>query len=73
MSVTNFVFMTFLVGTIQGSVKVCVSKNKCFEFSQMTHLMTSNEQNLNTKLLELIKIYIRYNVHFSIWIKFKQS
>ena len=34
------------------------------KLGQMTHLMTSNENILNTKLLELIKIYISYIVHF---------
>jgi len=66
MSETNFVFMVFLVETIQGSVKVCVSKNQCFDFGQMTHLVTSNEQNSNRKLLELIKIKTFYIDHFSI-------
>jgi len=28
------------------------------KLGQMTHLMTSNEKILNTKLLEIIKIYI---------------
>ena len=62
----KFVFMTFSVETIQGSVKVCVSKNQCFYFGQMTHLMTSNEQNLKRKLLEIIKIKTFYIDHFSI-------
>jgi len=29
--------------------------------------MTSDENILNTKVLELIKIYIWYMVHFCIW------
>jgi len=33
-------------------------KIECFKHGQMTHLMTSNETILNTKLLEIIKIYI---------------
>jgi len=33
------------------------------KLGQMTHLMTSNETILNTKLLELIEIYIWYIVH----------
>ena len=33
----------------------------------MTHLMTSNEKNLNTKLLEIIKIQSFYVDNFSIW------
>jgi len=49
------------------------SKIECFKLGQMTHLMTSNETVLNTKLLEIIKIYFWYNVHFSIWINFSQS
>ena len=48
-------------------------KIECFKLGQMTHLMTSNETILNTKLLEIIKIYIWYIVHFSIWINFSQS
>jgi len=48
-------------------------KIECFKLGQMTHLMTSNETILNTKLLEIIKIYIWYIGHFSIWINFSQS
>ena len=47
-------------------------KIECFKPCQMSHLMTSNETILNTKLLEIIKIYIWYIVHFSIWINFSQ-
>ena len=39
-------------------------KIECFKLGQMTHLMTSNETILNTKLLEMIKIYIWYNAIF---------
>ena len=45
-------------------------KIECFKLGQMTHLMTSNETILSTKLLEIIKIYIWYIVHFSMWINF---
>ena len=48
-------------------------KIECFKLGQMTHLMTSNETILNTKLLEIMKIYIWNIVHFSIWINFCQS
>jgi hypothetical protein len=34
MSGTNFVFMSFPFEAIQGSVKVCVSKNQYFDFGQ---------------------------------------
>jgi hypothetical protein len=43
------------------------------KLGQMTYLMTSNEKLLNTKLLELIKIYIWYMDHIFIWINFSKS
>jgi len=43
------------------------------KLDQMAHLMTSNEKILNTKLLEIIKIYILYIIHFYIWIILSQS
>jgi len=48
-------------------------KIECFKHGQMTNLMTSNETILNTKFLEIIKIYIWYIVYFPIWISFSQS
>jgi hypothetical protein len=43
------------------------------KLGQITYLMTSNEKLLNTKLLELIKIYILYMDHIFIWINFSKS
>jgi hypothetical protein len=43
------------------------------KLDQIAHLMTSNETILNIKLLEIIKIYILYIVHFFIWICLSQS
>ena len=48
-------------------------KIECCKLGQMTHMITSNETILKSNLLVIIKIYISYIVHFSIWINFSQS
>jgi len=66
--IQSFVFMTFRVGDVSGFENVCVAVeiwNFKIWLGQTRHYKSWNEKVLNTEELELIKLYLSYNIQYA--------